>query len=656
MIFFHIASWTLVCLESRSLSFRLNLSIMGVRMSYLPETTKTTPAGDLQPDAALRHTFPANKKTSEISAKTSPDPHRLYRSGRDLPRLPKDVGIALAAIAAFSCLINLLALTGPLFMLQVYDRVVPARALATLTALLILAVGLYAVFGILDILRTRLMTRVASMMDTSLSERVFAAIANAPLRGKAAGDALRPAHELDQIRTFLSGAGPLALFDLPWMPVYLAICFLLHPLIGWLTAAGMSLLIGLTLATDFKTRGLTKDAAAAGAKRNALGQSAHRSAESIAAMGMAPHMTDRWNAEHALYTTMQQRTSDIGGTFSGASKAFRYMLQSAALGAGAYLAVIGDISAGMIFAASIIVARTLAPIEQIIGNWKAMLAAWQAWQRLSGLLATLPAQTEKTSLPPPSKLLSVEGVFASPPGERRQVLKNVTFHAKAGTVVGILGASASGKSSLARALVGVWPIANGRISLDGASLDQWPTTALGRHIGYMPQAVDLFPGTVAENIARLDPDAEDADIIAAAQAAGVHDMIVALPEGYGFRVNEGGANLSAGQRQRIALARALYGNPFLVVLDEPNSNLDTDGDKALAEAIAGVRSRGGIAIVVAHRKNVLSLLDYVLVMESGMARAFGPTDAVLKALEKHAARHTRNPAGPALTVVEGESA
>lgn len=567
-----------------------------------------------------------------------------------------DVRAALVGIGVFSCLANLLALTGPIFMLQIYDRVLPARSLATLTALLLLALALYLTFGILDVIRCRLMSRVAAMVDTALSQRTFSALSRAPLHEERGRASLRPVHDLDQIRAFLASQGPIALFDLPWMPIFLAICFLLHPLIGWLTAGGMLLLIGLTVLTDRRTRSLTREAAVATAERDRVGQAAHRGAESIKAMGMGRAMGGKWDELHAVQAKLHREAGDVGATLAGASKAVRYALQSVALAAGAYLVIGEEISAGMIFAASIIVARTVAPIEQVIGNWKAMLAARQAWERLMRSFEKSPVERARTTLPAPEKRLSVRGLFAAPPGERRATVLNVSFRIKAGTVLGILGASASGKSSLARAIVGIWPPAKGRVSLDGASLDQWSATDLGRHIGYMPQVVDLFPGTVAENIARMDAEASDAAVIAAARAAGVHDMIVALPGGYDFAVSDDGANLSAGQRQRIALARALYNDPFLVVLDEPNANLDTDGDKALVEAIAGFRKRGGITVVVSHRRSVLPILDKVLVMENGAAKAFGPRDAILKTLEADAPKSHPAPAAPALSVVEREGA
>ncbi len=505
-------------------------------------------------------------------------------------------------------------------------------------------------------MRGKVLSRTASLIDARLSRRVLQAIAGASLKTRIGGDVLKPAQEMDQIRSFLGGAGPAALFDLPWMPVYLAVCFLLHPLIGWLAAAAMLILITLTIATDIFTRSSTQKAASAISSRNRFGEAAHRNAEAIAAMGMLEEVETRWADAHFGLTALQRRTGDVASTFAGASKTLRQAVQSGSLALGAYLVIQGDMSGGMIIAASIIVARALQPIEQVIANWRNMVGARQAWQRLQDLFKLFPEPNERTALPAPTNSLAVDGDFAAPPGERQQMtVQNVSFRVQAGTVVGVIGPSASGKSSLVRAITGVWSLTRGKVSLDGASLDQWPAHERGKHIGYMPQSSDLFPGTIAENIARLNPRADDSAIVAAARAAGAHEMIVALADGYETQVGDGGLNLSAGQRQRIALARALYGDPFLIVLDEPNSNLDADGDKALAGAIDAVKRRGGVVIVVAHRNSVLAQIDLLLVMENGVAKAFGPRDEVLKAIQQQRPRLPRTTPGPNLTVIEGEA-
>lgn len=563
---------------------------------------------------------------------------------------------ALVGVAVFSGALNILALANPLFMLEIYDRVIPSRSMPTLWALILLVAGLYAFAGVFEILRGRIMNRLAGILDATLNRQVFAVIAGTPLKVRHTGDSLKPAQEADQIRSYLSGAGPAALCDLPWVPVYLAVCFFLHPLIGTLAALALLSLIALTVLTDWLTRGLTAQGAKVTAIRNRYGEAAYQNAEALVAMGMTGRAAGKWEGAHFELTALQRRATDIGGTLSGISRFIRLCVQSGSLALGAYLVIQGDMTGGAIIAGSIIVARTLTPVEQVLGNWRGMLGAWQAWKKLKEVLELFPAEAERTALPVPHKSLSVEGAFVSPPGSGRMTVQNVSLRAEAGTIIGIIGPSASGKSSLVRAIVGAWPLARGQVRLDGATLDQWSAEDRGFHIGYMPQSSDLFPGTVAENISRLATDAEDTAIVAAAQAAGVHEMILGLPDGYETQVGDGGTNLSAGQRQRIALARALFGDPFLIVLDEPNSNLDTEGDRALSNALVDIRKRSGIAIVVAHRNSVLSHLDYLMVMEGGMAKAFGPRDEILKAMQAQAKSRQRPSAAPNLTVVTGDGA
>lgn len=564
---------------------------------------------------------------------------------------------AVVGVAVFSGAVNILALAAPLFMLEVYDRVIPSRSVETLTALLFLVAGLYAFSGAIELTRARVMARIAGILDSRISARVASAIAQAPLQARIRGDILKPSQEADQIRAFISGSGPTALFDLPWIPVYLAICFFLHPLIGFLAAGTMAVLFALTIISDLLTRGNLNATSAAIASRNRFGEAAARNSELVAGMGLLGEVQSRWSAYHSKVEELQRRTGDIAGSLSNISKTIRQMVQSGSLALGAWLVIQGELTGGTIVAASIIVARTLQPIEQLIANWRNVVGAYQAWRRLKEVFALFPDERSRTALPPPKSSLSVEGVFIAAPAERlRLVVQNTTFRVEAGTVVGVIGPSASGKSSLVRGITGVWPLAKGTIRLDGASLDQWPANERGRHIGYMPQNSELFPGSIAENIARLGSDVRHEDIIDAAMAAGAHEMIVRLPDGYETQVGDGGTNLSAGQRQRVALARALFGNPFLVVLDEPNSNLDADGDKALAQAIVGVRQRGGIVVVVAHRNSILAQLDLLLVMDQGTVKAFGSRDAVLKSIQEPRATPNRATQVPALTVIDGDGA
>jgi PrtD family type I secretion system ABC transporter len=558
---------------------------------------------------------------------------------------------AFIGVAAMSGLVNVLYLTGSFFMLEVYDRVIPSRSVPTLIGLCILAFVLYIFQGLLEALRSRILARIGAALDESLSGRIFDIVVRAPLKGAAPGDGLLPLRDLDQLRAFLGGSGPSAFFDLPWMPIYLLICFLFHPLIGVAALVGAAVLATLGLLTDRATRHPAQTATAHGLRRNGLAEAGRRNAEVLAAMGMQGRFGTRWALANRDYMQSQQRASDIAGGYGAGSKVFRTALQSGVLALGAYLVINGLASAGIIIASSILVARALAPAELAIANWKSFVQARQSWARLSELFARMPAGAQPHALPAPSRALQVESVSVAPPGTPRLVVQDVSFGLQAGQGLGVIGPSASGKSSLVRALVGVWPAVRGKVRLDGAALDQWSADDLGPHIGFLPQEVELFAGTVAENIARFDPQAPSDAVIAAARAAGVHELILRLSEGYDTRIGEGGAGLSAGQRQRVGLARALYGDPFLVILDEPNANLDAEGENALTQAIIGVRRRGGICIVIAHRPSALGAVDLILMMAEGRAQAFGPKDEVLKRVLRPAsvpveARPVDTQAGP----------
>ena len=537
---------------------------------------------------------------------------------------------AFIGVALMSGLVNVLYLTGSFFMLEVYDRVIPSRSVPTLIGLSALALVLYAFQGVLETIRARILARIGAALDESLSGRVFDLVVRAPLKGTSQGDGLLPLRDLDQIRAFLAGTGPSAFFDLPWMPVYLAICFLFHPLIGVAALLGLAVLGALTFLTDTASKGPTQAATGHGMRRNGLAEAGRRNAEVLTAMGMQQRLAARWALANHDYRAAHQTVSDVGGGYGAGSKVFRMALQSGVLALGAWLVIHNEATAGVIIASSILVSRALAPAEMTIANWKGFVAARQSWHRLSGLLARMPPEAQPHALPAPRDSITVEGASIAPPGTPRLVVQDVSFGLKAGQGLGIIGPSASGKSSLVRALVGVWSPVRGKVRFDGAALDQWSSTDLGAHIGFLPQEVELFAGTVAENIARFEPGAPSDAVIAAARAAGVHELILRLPEGYDTRIGEGGSGLSAGQRQRIGLARALYRDPFLVVLDEPNANLDSEGENALTEAIAGVRRRGGVCVVVAHRPSALAALDLILMMADGRAQAFGPKDEILK--------------------------
>jgi ATP-binding cassette subfamily C protein len=536
---------------------------------------------------------------------------------------------AFIGVALFSALLNILYLTGSFYMLEVYDRVLPSRSVPTLVGITLLALVLFGFQGVLDIIRSRLLVRVGSSLDGALSERVHHVLMKLPLKG-AGSQGLQPLRDLDQVRSFLSTVGPAALFDLPWMPLYLAICYLFHPLIGIVATAGGLILIVVALLTEVMTRKPAAEAAFHAGGRNSLAEANRRNTEAVHAMGMAGRLGALWSDCNQNYMAAQQRAADIAAGFGGLSKVLRMALQSGVLGMGAWLVINQQATAGIIIASSILTSRALAPIELAISQWRGFVAARQSWRRLNVLLDKIPAEPTRLALPRPEHSLSVEAVSIVPPGTQRVVVQDVAFQLKAGQGLGVIGPSASGKSSLARILVGVWTSVRGGVRIDGAALDQWSSEALGPHIGYLPQDMELFAGSVAENIARFEPQAPAPAIIAAATAAGVHELILGLPEGYETQIGEAGAALSAGQRQRIGLARALYGDPFLVVLDEPNASLDSEGDEALTRAILSVRARGGIVVVIAHRPSALAGVDTLLVMQAGRMASFGPKETVLK--------------------------
>lgn len=536
---------------------------------------------------------------------------------------------AFIGVGVMSFVINILYLTGSFFMLEIYDRVLPSRSIPTLVGLIVLAGGLYVVQGILDLIRGRILIRIGSTLDEMLSRRVYEIVVRLPLTVGNRSEGLQPLRDLDNVRSFLSGMGPGALFDLPWLPLYLAICFAFHPLIGVTALVGAVILIALTVLTEYLTHDPMKRATGLAMRRQDLALASRRNAEVLTAMGMAGRVGKRWEDSNRDYLTSNQRASDVAGGLGAIAKVMRMMLQSAVLGVGAYLVINQQATAGIIIAGSILSARALAPVDLAIAHWKGFVAARQSWHRLNRLLGMLPEQAAPTLLEPPSTKLSVETLTIGPPGEQKAVVLDVTFALEAGQAVGIIGPSGSGKSSLVRALVGVWQPLRGKVRLDGAALDQWSPEILGRHLGYLPQDVELFAGTIAQNISRFEDNASSDDIIAAAKEARVHEMIIGMREGYDTQIGDQGSVLSAGQAQRIALARALYGNPFLVVLDEPNSNLDSEGDVALNKAVLAVRARGGIVVVVAHRPVGIESVDLVLVMKDGRMQAFGPKDAVL---------------------------
>lgn len=540
-----------------------------------------------------------------------------------------------------SGLVNLLYLTGSLFMLVVYNNVIPSRSVPSLVGLVLLALMLYAFQGVLEAMRGRMLARIAAALDDCLSPHVFKVMLQGPSEGAAPGSSYMPMHDLDQLRGFLSSPAPVALCDLPWMPLYFATCFLFHPLIGLTAIGGALFLVGVTVLADRLTRKPLKVVSEQGMRRSAVTDAGCRNADVVLAMGMQTHFAGRWNEANQNYLLAQQHVSDVSGAMGAVSKAARMALQSGVLAISAYLVINGDGSTGILLASSLLLGRALAPLDSTIANWKSIVASQQSWKRLTALAAQASSTSRQSAPPAPCRFLKVTGVSIAPRGTQRLTVRNLSFGLKAGQAVAVIGPSGSGKSSLIRGLIGVWPLLRGAVQLDGTSIDQWGQEDLGRHIGYLPQDVTLFAGTIAENIARFSPDATSELVEAAAKAAGIHDLILQLPDGYDTELGEGGTGLSGGQRQRVGLARAVYGEPFLVVLDEPNANLDSEGDAALAQTILGIRARGGVVVLVAHRMSALAGVDLVLKMDGGQVQAFGPKDEVL--------RRQRSTGGPAAT-------
>lgn len=536
---------------------------------------------------------------------------------------------ALLATGIFSGTVNILMLTGSLFMLQVYDRVLASRSIPTLIALVMLVTMLYAFMAIIDLIRSRVLLRVGQKVDERLHERIFQSIVLIPLQTGRKSDDLLPVRDLDQLRQFVTGPGPATFFDIPWVPLYLGVVFLFHYWLGIAAFCGIIVLTSLAYINERLTAEPMRAVAKSRTGRNAVAAASQRNAEVIAAMGMSRHLNRLWARHHADHMTATRDAGDVASSLTSATKAFRMFMQSALLAIGAWLVIKQMATPGVMIASSIITSRALAPIEQAIGQWRNFTAARQSYSRLNLIIEKVKDRAVGMELPRPKRELSVEKVTVVPPGTTKPAVGDVTFRLRAGDGLGIIGPSAAGKSSLVRTIVGAWMPVRGSVRFDGAAIEQWDRASLGRYIGYLPQDIELFDGTIAENIARFDPAKTDTDVLEAARLAGVHDLILRLPNGYDTIIGEGGASLSAGQRQRIGLARALYGNPFLVVLDEPNSNLDQEGDAALTQAITAVRQRGAVVIVIAHRPSALSSVDLLLMLTEGRVKAFGPKDEVL---------------------------
>lgn len=537
-------------------------------------------------------------------------------------------------VGVFSAITNLLMLVPSLYMLQVYDRVLASANEVTLAMLTLMVLGAYLVMSALELIRSFMLVRVGAAFDMQLNKRIYNASFEQNLK-QSGGNAGQALADLVTIRQFLTGNGVFAFFDAPWFPVYLVVIFFFEPALGWFALGGTALLVLLAYINERVSKAPLAEANSMAVASSTLATNNLRNAEVIEAMGMLPNLMGRWFKMHGKFLHLQAEASEKAGLVSAVTKFVQLSLQSLVLGFGALLVIEGKMSAGMMIAASILVGRALAPVQQLIGVWKSFSATRSAWERLSALLQANPARGNGMPLPKPVGTLAVENVSAAPPGSTVAVLRNLNFAIVPGDVLGVIGPSGSGKSTLARLLVGVWPAQAGKVRLDGADIYQWNKAELGPHLGYLPQDVELFAGSVSDNIARFG-QIDAAQVVEAAKRAGVHEMVLHMPQGYDTLLGDGGAGLSGGQRQRLGLARAMYGDPSVLVLDEPNSNLDDIGEQALVDAIGHLRKRGKTVVLVTHRTSVIGITSKLLLLRDGMADLFGPTEQVLAHLQQNA--------------------
>lgn len=534
-------------------------------------------------------------------------------------------------IGVFSAIINILMLTPSIYMLQVYDRVLASRNEITLLMLTLLMLGAYLFIGALEVVRSFVLVRVGAKFDMTLNKRIYTAAFEQNLK-QAGGNAGQALNDLTSLRQFLTGNALFAFFDAPWFPIYLFVIFLFEPSLGWFALGGTVILVILAIVNERVTRAPLSEANSMAVSASTMATNNLRNAEVIESMGMLPNLMGRWFKTHGKFLSLQADASQKAGSIGAATKFVQTALQSLVLGFGALLVLENKITPGMMIAASILVGRTLAPVQQVIGVWKSWASTRSAHERLTKLLESNPARPAGMELPKPHGALTVEGVTAAPPGVNVPIVRNLNFGINPGDVLGVIGPSGSGKSTLARLLVGVWPSMVGKVRLDGADIYQWNKAELGPNIGYLPQDIELFSGTVSENIARFgDVDAEK--VVTAAKRAGVHDMILRLPKGYDTPLADGGGGLSGGQKQRLGLARAMYDDPALIVLDEPNSNLDDVGEQGLVNAVMDLRKRGKTIILITHRSTILGATNKLLVMKDGSVQAFGPTQQVMAAIQ-----------------------
>jgi ATP-binding cassette, subfamily C, bacterial len=536
-------------------------------------------------------------------------------------------GYFLAA-GLFSLAINLLYLAGPLYMLQVYDRVISSGSVPTLVMLSLALLIAYGALAALDVVRGRILARAGLRLDAMLANRVVAATLAQGVGGAARSQPLR---DLDTVRQFVTGQGINALFDLPWAPIYIAVIFMLHPALGAFALASVVVLIAMALLNEWLVRGASAEASEAASRNYSFTEMSLRNGEVIRAMGMTGGLLDRWSRDRNRMLRLQLSGSDRGGAMSSVIKFLRLSMQSLVLGLGAWLALQRLATVGAMFAASILLGRALQPVEQVVAGWRSLVAARSAYARVKRLLEAAPVSAGQLVLPRPDGALSVENLTLMMNGSQKAILRSVAFELTPGESLGIIGPSGAGKSTLARLLVGVVRPTMGAVRLDGADVSIWAREQLGRHVGYLPQDIELFSDTVAANIGRFQAGADE-EIVRAAQLAGVHEMILRLPNGYDTEVGEGGAILSGGFRQRIALARAVFGNPSLVVLDEPSSNLDGEGDEAFARCVMQLKRQGATVVIISHRPATLSMVDNLMLLRDGVVEMCGPRDEMMQKL------------------------
>ncbi len=533
-------------------------------------------------------------------------------------------------VGLFSMFINILMLVPPLYMLQLYDRVLGSRSQDTLIMLTLIVVVLFITMGLLEVVRSRVLVIVGNKLDSMLSQRIFDSLFE--LERKAPGrSSSMPLNDLTQVRQFMTGNGLFAFFDAPWMPIYIIVLFIFHPAFGFFAIFAAIVLVGITIANEYSTKDKLAEANNLSRASTIYVDSNIRNAEVVNAMGMRNNISKVWADKYYGFLNAQNIASDSAGVWSNLSKSLRVMFQSLILGLGAYLAINMEVTPGMMIAASIIMGRALAPLDLIIGSWKGFSSARSSYERIEGLLNDFPKDKEYMQLPAPKGEITLENVVVIPPSGTVPSLKGISMKIEKGDVVGIIGPSAAGKSSLARVMLGLWPLTNGVARIDKADISQWNREDLGQYVGYLPQDIELFEGTVSQNIARFG-EVEPEKVVEAATKAGVHEMILKLPEGYDTKIGPGGASLSGGQRQRIGLARALYNNPVFVVLDEPNSNLDDVGEAALVEAIKTLRAGGTTVVIITHRTNVLQATNKLALINNGVLELYGNTNDVLNAI------------------------